>query len=935
MDVDPERQASQVQLRCRKLVENLPGCVVFALDRELRVTFAGGRLVADTGFCPPSYVGCLAVEIAPPSLYAVVEPYLLATLRGEETSFEFDYPAGPSFTVRTTPLQEDENPATEILVIALDTTRGKRAEAAEREAQQALQQTTQAANLGLWDVNLQTNRVHYSHEWKQQLGYGDDEIGDSLDEWTCRLHPDDLARARVLARARALARAYLAAPVPSYEQEFRLRHKDGSYRWILARGTVYYDAAGKPAHALGVHIDITEKKQAEEALRASERQQRELAEALAAERDRLAAVLESLPVGVWISAQDGRVVAKNKQADLIWHGDAPLSSSVEEYQEYIAWDAVTGEQLTTADYPMARALRTGAPTAPCELRIRRFDGSEGTVLMSAVPLRDSQGQAAGVVGINVDISERKQAEDALRASEAALRRSQAVAHIGHWAADKRRKTMTWSDEMKRILGLDATSPSGNLDEVLRLAIHPHDLERVREWRAHLRAGRGAVSTEFRVFWPDGTTHTIWAAADEPERDDGGNVLRQTGIMQDITERKLRELEREQLSEQLQRQEQMAAVGQLAAGIAHDFNNIMSVILLYAELTSTALGLTDAERARVQTIVEQAQRAARMIRQILDFSRQAVYERRPLDLLPLLKEETKLLRQTLPENIDVQIEYVADEYLVFADPTRMQQLVMNLALNARDAMPDGGALHVGLGRVTVGPETRRPWAGMEDGNWVLIQVSDTGSGMVPELLDRIFEPFFTTKEPGGGSGLGLAQVQGIVAQHEGQITVASEPGAGTIFTVYLPAAAVPASAAIPHAETAPAPVLAQGHNECVLLVEDDTEVRGSLAALLEEWNYRVVQAANGQEALVCLARPWQQVDVILSDVVMPRLGGVGLVKALRKDGVTTPVILMSGYMAGDARMSLKGAGVIAWLDKPPSSAALAAALAAAVIGTSPT
>ena len=299
----------------------------------------------------------------------------------------------------------------------------------------------------------------------------------------------------------------------------------------------------------------------------------------------------------------------------------------------------------------------------------------------------------------------------------------------------------------------------------------------------------------------------------------------------------------------------------------------------------------------------------------------------LDLLPLLKEAAKLLRQTLPESIEVQLDYLPGEYFVLADPTRMQQMIVNLALNARDAMPDGGALHIVLGRTGMGPGQRPPAAGMAPsiglGEWVQVCVSDTGTGIRPEYMDHIFEPFFTTKELGKGAGLGLAQVQGIVAQHEGHISTASELGSGTIFSVYLPAAVPQAPA--PRQETAPAKTVPQGQGECVLLVEDDGEVRSSLAALLEAWNYRVVQAANGQEALACLAQPWQQVDVILSDVVMPRLGGIGLVKALRKDGVATPVILMSGYAAGEARMGLKDAGVLAWLDKPLSGNALAGAL----------
>lgn len=217
-------------------------------------------------------------------------------------------------------------PPTEILVIALDTTQRKRVEVAEQTAQRVLEHALQAANVGLWDLDLQTNRMHYSHQWKQQLGYADDEIGDSLDEWERRLHPDDRERAR------NLAFAHIATARPNYEQEFRLQHKDGSYRWILARGTIYYDADGTPAHAIGVHIDITEKKLAADML----------TESLAAERDRLAAILESLPAGVWIATQDGKLIAKNRQADVIWRGNGPLSASVDEYTEYTAWDVQNG-----------------------------------------------------------------------------------------------------------------------------------------------------------------------------------------------------------------------------------------------------------------------------------------------------------------------------------------------------------------------------------------------------------------------------------------------------------------------------------------------------------------------------------------------------------------------------------------------------------------
>jgi len=314
----------------------------------------------------------------------------------------------------------------------------------------------------------------------------------------------------------------------------------------------------------------------------------------------------------------------------------------------------------------------------------------------------------------------------------------------------------------------------------------------------------------------------------------------------------------------------------------------------------------------------------MIRQILDFSRKGVYVRQVLDLLPLLKEQVKLLKETLPENIEVTITAAPGEYLVQADATRMQQLIMNLAMNARDAMADGGMLQIELLRMTALPVLRLPVPGMAAGEWIQVIVGDTGHGISADHLPRIFEPFFTTKEPGKGTGLGLAQVHGIVAQHEGHVTVASEPAAGTIFTIYLPAAAAtPPDAPAPIQHSGPL-----GMGEWVLLVEDDTAVRSSLAALLEQWNYRVLEAGNGQEALACLARPWRQVDVVLSDVVMPRLGGIGLLRALRKDRVEIPVILMSGHAAAE-RKSMPETGAQGWVDKPPSTWQLAHALAKAL------
>jgi signal transduction histidine kinase/CheY-like chemotaxis protein len=373
---------------------------------------------------------------------------------------------------------------------------------------------------------------------------------------------------------------------------------------------------------------------------------------------------------------------------------------------------------------------------------------------------------------------------------------------------------------------------------------------------------------------------------------------------------------------LQQQDRLAAVGQLAAGIAHDFNNIMAVIVLYAQMVARSSDLSTENRERITVINQQAWHASQLIEQLLDFSRRAVLERHPLDLLLLLKEQISWLERTLPEHIDIELVAGEDTYIVDADPTRMQQVLTNLALNARDAMPEGGTLCIALEQINVEGNASSSMPDLEPGAWLQLSVSDTGTGIAPEILPRIFEPFFTTKRPGEGSGLGLAQVYGLVKQHGGDLDVRTQVGEGTTFRIYLPVL-LEQQPQLPPITTQ---TFVTGHGETLLVVEDDAALRQALIDSLTVLNYHVIAAAHGREALEILERRADEVALILSDLVMPEMGGQALFHALQQRGATTPMIILSGHPMKNELETLQAEGLTAWMLKPPDMEQLSRLLA---------
>jgi CheY-like chemotaxis protein len=362
------------------------------------------------------------------------------------------------------------------------------------------------------------------------------------------------------------------------------------------------------------------------------------------------------------------------------------------------------------------------------------------------------------------------------------------------------------------------------------------------------------------------------------------------------------------------QDRLATVGQLAAGIAHDFNNIMAAILVYTDLIMSDPSLPKTSHNRLAIIEQQVQRAASLIRQILDFSRRAVMEQSSLDLLPFIKELERMLGRVIPESIRLELAYKPGEYIVHADPTRLQQVFINLVVNARDAMPKGGVLHFSIEHYRLNSDEDPPIPDLKTGEWIKIAVRDTGDGIPQDVLPHIFEPFFTTKPVGQGTGLGLAQVYGIIKQHEGHIDVRSQVGEGTEFLIYLPA--LPETINEKKHTEPLAPL--DGNGKVILVVEDDQATLGALQALLEAKNYDVLTARNGYEAVQQYKRSADAISLVVSDVVMPQMDGVKLYRILQELSPQMKFMFVTGHpLEGDSQTLLEQ-GDVHWLQKPFSA-----------------
>lgn len=505
------------------------------------------------------------------------------------------------------------------------------------------------------------------------------------------------------------------------------------------------------------------------------------------------------------------------------------------------------------------------------------------------PVWGQNGQWLGRRASNRDITERKQTENALRESEMRYRLIADHVHDIVWQMDKDLRFVYISPAVEHILGYSPEEvyqlPVTNLLNAESIAL----MQRVIQSRLTGSQEDVVTPNAYKLRHKDGHLVDVEVVS-SPIFDQTGQLWGFAGITRDITERKQLEAKNEQLAAQFYQAQKIESIGRLAGGIAHDFNNLLIPIIGYTELGMLTLSSDSPLYTDLKRIKNAGDRAAGLTRQILAFSRQQVLEMKSLDLNRVISEFEPMLRRLIGEDIDLQLHLAADLPCLKADKGQLEQILLNLAVNARDAMPDGGALIIETAQVRLDKAYVAKHSGTQLGPYALLVVSDTGHGMSTAVQQRIFEPFFTTKEQGKGTGLGLATVFGIVKQHEGNIWVYSEPGLGTSFRIYLPLVATPASVVEPE----PSDPHAFEGVETVLLVEDETDVRDLVADTLRTYGYQVLEADKPEKGLALAATHQEPIHLLVTDVIMPQMRGPEVAKRVAVLHPQVKVLYMSGY-----------------------------------------
>ena len=670
------------------------------------------------------------------------------------------------------------------------------------------------------------------------------------------IHPDDQPELRAALRG-------LLNGQPIEKIEVRIIRPDGSTRWALCRGFPLRDAEGHIVRLVGTAVDISKHKVAEDELRRHDKLFR--------------AILDNSTNLIFIKDREGRYMVINKEFERAFQIS---EEQVRGKTDKEIFPAVQAVKFRSTDLKALRA-RSGIDFE----EVANYPDGPHTSIVHKFPLFDSSGGIFATGGIVTNITERKRAEEALRQSEEQYRSLVEGSPYGIFRSSSDGRFLVANPAMVRMLGYDSEQELLSLDFVKNLYTNPTDRQRIIDLNAQF-GHQGGVE----LVWKrkDGRPILVRASGRRIPDERGGTACYEV-IAEDITERKRLELQSHQA-------QKMEALGELAGGIAHDFNNLLVVILGQCQLISKRINPTSAVYGRFQEIQKAAERAKWLTAQLLIFGRRKTPELEVIDPnADVIGELRELLDRLIGEDIVLVTHLSPKLGRVRADRSLLQQAIVNLCVNARDAMPKGGTLTIATENVEVSESSAHQHPGVPPGFYVMLSVNDTGTGIDAAIQSHIFEPFFTTKETGKGTGLGLAMVQGVVTHIGGYVAVQSEIGGGSAFQVFLPVVEC-ADQAKPAKR---AEEIGPRGSETVLLVEDAQGVRSVIRDYLESGGYSVVETGTPRQALEFVRNHMAPIHLLLTDMVMPGGGGVELSRQIRSAWPDIKVLYMSGYASRDA------------------------------------
>jgi PAS domain S-box-containing protein len=749
------------------------------------------------------------------------------------------------------PVKDETGAVIALVGVSEDITGRKRAEETVRRSEAQLKTAQRIAKLGAWNWDIASDKVAWSDELYAIFGQDRASFVPTRETYMTRVEPEDRERLRA-----TLLRTLASKTETRTEDEFRIRRPDGEVRTVRSVREIERAADGTPVRIVGAVQDITDYKRADASLKESEARFRML--------------FDQATEGIFILDSKGTYLDANAS------GCRMLGYSRDELLRLNLANVVApgGKELAL---PSLGTIVCGE-TLVRERTLIRQDGTFLSVEVTATARPDGLMQA-----LVRDITDRKRAEEALRKSEQRLAEAQRIARMGAWEQDLKTQELWWSDEQYRLFGLPPDGARVDFS-VFMARVHPEDRAAIRKAR-EVAIATGNFEHEYRMVLPDGTARSIHTVIKATYDRDGAPVSL-AGTSQDVTGHKRAEAERLELQDQLQRARRMETVGTLAGGVAHDFNNLLAPILGFAELLQSDLAGEPERAALVKPILEAALRGRDLTQRILLFSRKTTAPREPIQLAPILAEVLALLRATLPGSVAIRPCIAERMHAVEADSARVHSAVMNLCVNAAQAMPAGGILGVRLDEVELSGQPTYLGTRLT-GRFARIEISDTGVGIAEAVMSHVFEPFFTTRDVGKGTGLGLSSVLGIVQEHGGAVDVHSRMGEGSTFTIYLPLAAASAAPS-EHPDAAPI-----GGTESILCVDDEPGVLAVLNGMLERLGYRVSAYQQADAALAALRAEPHRFDLVISDFSMPEMPGDRMARHIHELRADLPVLVCTG------------------------------------------